>query len=262
MKHFLINQFHIDKNLLNMIKDYVFESKIVRDKNIRYKERNINYLRKRLFIKTHIYELGHTKEIIEMPNGFFIKINTETESLIKLLNEFWLKTEKSIEVEYNNFEIIKERIYANTITRPRYFSLPNIDFERETKIQMLLTIATNYDSECWQLYDKKILNDIIEFEREITINPFRDNYFMYIETRDIYKMTFSEEDGEPIFTRSGILDIDDDTILIDRHSWWKEILISDEICSMNPTTNGIYKHWSYTNNNIIGELIDGKVVLF
>ena len=71
------------------------------------------------------------------------------------------------------------------------------------------------------------------------------------------------EYGSLTLYRKGVLDEDNDTILHDRHSWWKEIYLSSgEICSVNPSTNAIYKYWSYQRSNIIGVLYNNEIVLF
>ena len=71
------------------------------------------------------------------------------------------------------------------------------------------------------------------------------------------------EYGSLTLYRKGVLDEDNDTILHDRHSWWKEIYLSSgEICSVNPSTNAIYKYWSYQRSNIIVVWYNNEIVLF
>ncbi len=52
-KQYLINQIQLDQFLLNIIKDYCFESKNTHDKNIRQKERNIRFITPFLISNAH-----------------------------------------------------------------------------------------------------------------------------------------------------------------------------------------------------------------
>ena len=268
-KQFLINQFKLDRHVLYIIKDYVFETVIVRDKNYRYKERNLSYLRERINIKTYAFEMGELNEIIEMPNMFYRNIDNKYDDITSYLNECWLAIEEEIVLLWKKYAIQREKTYETenkeindlndrTATPvPLEFGLNHL---RDNEINVVLTKASIYDDICW----KQLRSDIINYGEYFDINlvPFKDIYFMCMEGRDIYMQTFLE-DGSLTLYRKGVLDEDNDTILNDRHSWWKEIhLSSGELCSVNPSTNAIYKSWSYQKSNIIGALYNNEIVLF
>ena len=239
-KQFLINQFKLDKHVLFLIKDYAFESMITRDKLCRYKERNLSYLRERINVKTFVFEMGERDEIIEIPSVFYGKIDNDYDKMMSHLNEYWLLVEEDIVLLWKKYAVEREK--------------------RDDAIDIVLTNASMYDAKCWKQCRDDILIHVVEFDIELV--PFKDIYFMCVEGRDLYVQTFLQ-DGSITMYRKGVLDEDNDTILIDRHSWWKEILLeSGEMCSINPSTNAIYKHWSYQKSNIIGAMYKNEIVLF
>jgi hypothetical protein len=247
-KQFLINQFKLDKHLLFLIKDYTFETILDRDKIRRYKERNNSYLYERIDVKTCIFEMGERNEIIEMPNVFYRNIDNEYDKMASHLNECWLAVEEEIVFLWNKHAIQREK------------TLENKDIMRDNEIEHLLINASIYDAASWKKCRHNILSYVDEFDIELV--SFKESYFMCVEGRDIY-MPFFLEDGSLTFYRKGVLDEDNDTILHDRHSWWKEIYLSSgEMCSINPSTNAIYKYWSYKKSNIIGALYNNEIVLF
>lgn len=249
-KQILINQLNLDTHILFLIKDYIFESVFVRDKNIRYKERNLYYLSERINIKTDVFEMGETDEIIEMPNMVYENIDNEYEQMTLYLNEWWLSVEEEIVLLWNKYAIQREKNPKNK----------ELLFLRDSDIDELLTKASIYDANCWYNCRDNIIMYIENFDMEII--PFKDVYFMCLQGRDIYTRHFLE-DGRSTLFRTGILDKDNDTILIDRHSWWKEIQVGvGQFCSVNPSTNAIYKHWSYKKANIIGVLYKNDIILF
>ena len=257
-KQFLINQLKMDKHVLFLIKDYVFETILTRDKRIRYKERNLYYLRERVNVKTRIFEMGETNEIIEMPNLFYMKIDEEYDHLVSHLNDCWVEVENHLEFLWKKYDILREKApppQAAQGTRSQ-----DLRIAREDEMALVLSNASTYDASCWQDCYKTILNTLEEFDMMMT--PFNNLYFICNEGRDVYTLSFTE-DGLPSLRRAGVLDKDDDTILIDRHSWWKEIrLPSGEVCSVNPSTGAIYNHWSYKTGNIIGAMYHNEIVLF
>jgi hypothetical protein len=245
-KQFLINQFKLDKHLLFLIKDYTFETICVRDKIRRYKERNLSYLHERINVKTYIFEMGECNEIIEMPTVFYGNIDNKYDKMATHLNECWLAVEEEIAFLWNKYAIQQEKIPDKNM--------------RDNEIEHLLLNASIYDASCLKQCRHDILIHVDEFDIELV--SFKDSYFLCIEGRDIY-MPFFLEDGSITMYRKGILDEDNDTILVDRHSWWKEIYLSSgEICSVNSSTNAIYKDWSYQKSNIIGALYNNEIVLF
>ena len=249
-KQFLINQFKLDKHVLFLIKDYAFENILVRDKKMRDKERHICYLRERINVKTHVFEIGESDEIIEMPNVFYMKIDHEYDQMVVHLDEYWLAVEEHICLIWHNYEIQREKMLENK----------KIAHLKNNEIDILLTNASTYDASCWRQCLHNIIVCIEEFDMELV--PFKDVYYLCIEGRDIYTQSFSP-DGSPTLIRRGVLDDDNDTIMIDRHSWWKEICLSSgEQGSVNPSTGVIYKHWSYQRSNIIGAVHKGEIVLF
>ena len=260
-KQFLINQFKLDRHLLYLIKDYAFETMLVRDKNRRYKERNLSYLRERINIKTCIFEMGELNELIEMPNVFYGKIDNKYDDVTLYLNECWLTVEEEIVLLWKKYAIQRDKTdetenkEINDLNEPSFHN-----HLRNNEIDVVLTNASIYDASCWE----KCRRDIIIYGKEFDIElvPYKDIYFMCIEGRDIYTQSFLE-DGSLTLYRKGVLDEDNDTILNDRHSWWKEIhLSSGELCSVNPSTNAIYKSWSYQKSNIIGAFYKNEIVLF
>ena len=251
-KQFLINQFKLDKNLLNIIKNYVFENILVRDKKRRYKERNCCYLRERINVKTHVFEMGENNEIIEMPNVFYMEIDNKYEEMTLHLNSHWLIVEENVSFLWKKYEIMREKNAT--------FGEKVLNQLRDNEIENILANAATYDSNCWKKCRDNIIIYVEEFDMELVM--FKEIYFLCIEGRDIYMQSFSE-DGLSTLIRKGVLDNDDDTIIIDRHSWWKEIYLSSgEMCSINPSTNAIYKHWSYQKSNIIGAFYKNEIVLF
>jgi len=245
-KQFLINQFKLDKHILFLIKDYAFETICERDKVCRYKERNNSYLYERINIKTYIFEMGERNEIIEMPNAFYGNIDNEYDKMASHLNECWLAVEEEIVFLWNKYAVQREKTLEKNL--------------RDNEIEYLLLNASIYDASCLKQCRSDILIHVDEFDIELV--SFKESYFMCVEGRDIY-MPFFLEDGSLTLYRKGILDEDNDTILVDRHSWWKEIYLSSgEICSVNPSTNAIYKYWSYQKSNIIGVLYKNEIVLF
>ena len=157
------------------------------------------------------------------------------------LNECWLAVEEEIVFLWNKYAVQRK----NT---------------RDNEIEYLLLNASIYDERCLNQCRSDILIHVDEFDIELV--SFKESYFMCVEGRDIY-MPFFLEDGSLTLYRKGVLDEDNDTILHDRHSWWKEIYLSSgEICSVNPSTNAIYKYWSYQRSNIIGVLYNNEIVLF
>ena len=249
-KQFLINQFKLDKHILFLIKDYTFETICVRDKNRRYKERNLSYLHERINVKTCIFEMGECNEIIEMPNAFYRNIDNEYDKMATHLNECWLAVEEEIAFLWNKYAIQREKTLEKNTTENM----------RDNEIEYLLLNASIYDASCLKQCRRDILIHVDEFDIELV--SFKEIYFLCIEGRDIYT-TFFLEDGSITLYRKGILDEDNDTILVDRHSWWKEIYLPcGEICSVNPSTNAIYKYWSYQKSNIIGAMYKNEIVLF
>ena len=254
-KQLLINQFKLDKHILFLIKDYTFETIIVREKNRRYKEKNLSYLHERINIKTCIFEMGERNEIIEMPNAFYGNIDNKYDKMSLHLNECWLAVEEEIAFLWNKYAIQREKTPEN-----KEITKFGLNYLRDTEIEHLLINASIYDASSWKKCRDNILRYVDEFD--IQLVSFKESYFMCIEGRDIY-MPFFLEDGSLTLYRKGVLDEDNDTILVDRHSWWKEIYLSSgEICSVNPTTNAIYKSWSYQKSNIIGALYKNEIVLF
>ena len=253
-KQFLMNQFKLDKQLVFLIKDYVFENILVYNQERRYKERNLSYLRERINVKTCIFEMGESNEIVEMPNAFYIKIDDEYEKMTSHLNECWVAVENEIVLLWKKYEIMREKT-------PNALENKEINELRDNQIDIVLENASTYDASCWKQTHHNIMSHIENFDMEMVI--FKDIYFMCTEGRDIYKGMITE-DGLSTLYRIGILDEDNDTILIDRHSWWKEIYVSScqEMCSVNPSTGAIYKHWSYKKANIIGTMYKNEIVLF
>jgi hypothetical protein len=251
-KQFLINQFKLDKHVVFLIKDYAFESMIVRDQLRRYKERNLSYLRERINTKTHVFEMGERDEIIEMPIIFYLKIDNDYDNMISHLNKCWLAVEEEIVLLWKKYAIEREKI--------PYSEHKEMNRLRDNEIEIVLTNASMYDATTWKQCSRNIMLHVIDFD--IGLVPFKEIYFMCVEGRDIYVQSLLH-DGSIILHRKGVLDEDNDTILIDRHSWWKEIVLeSGEMCSINPSTGAIYKHWSYQKANIIGAFYKNEIVLF
>ena len=251
-KQFLMNQFKLDKHIIFLIKDYAFESMITRDKLRRYKERNLSYLRERINVKTCVFEMGERDEIIEMPIMFYLKIDNEYDNMTTHLNTRWLAVEEEIVLLWKKYAIEREKI--------PYSENKEMNHLRDNEIEVLLTNAEKYDSAYWKECRRDIMFHVVEFDIELV--PFKDIYFMCVEGRDIYMQTLLDN-GSITLHRKGVLDEDNDTILIDRHSWWKEIVLeSGEMCSINPSTEAIYKHWSYQKANIIGAFYKNEIVLF
>jgi hypothetical protein len=251
-KQFLINQFKLDKHVVFLIKDYAFESMISRDKLRRYKERNLSYLRERINVKTCVFEMGERDEIIEMPIMFYRKVDNDYDTMTSHLNECWLVVEEEIVLLWKKYAIEREKT--------PYSEHKEMNRLRDNEIEVVLTNAEKYDASCWKQCRRDIMIHVNEFDIELVM--FKDIYFMCVEGRDIYMQTFLQ-DGSITLVRKGVLDEDNDTILIDRHSWWKEIVLeSGEMCSINPSTGAIYKHWSYQKSNIIGAFYKNEIVLF
>ena len=251
-KQFLINQFKLDKHIVFLIKDYAFESMISRDKLRRYKERNLSYLRERINVKTCIFEMGELDEIIEMPIMFYLKIDNDYDKMATHLNERWLAVEEDIVLLWKKYAIQREKI--------PYSEHKKMNRLRDNEIDVVLANAEKYDAVSWKKCRRDIMIHVVEFDIELV--PFKEIYFMCVEGRDIYIQSFLQ-DGSTTMYRKGVLDEDNDAILIDRHSWWKEIALeSGEMCSINPSTGAIYKHWSYKKANIIGAFYKNEIVLF
>jgi hypothetical protein len=251
-KQFLINQFKLDKHIVFLIKDYAFESMIVRDQLRRYKERNLSYLRERINTKTSAFEMGERDEIIEMPTMFYRRVDNDYDKMAMHLNECWLVVEEEIILLWKKYAIQRE----NT----PYSEHKKMNCLRDNEIEVVLANAEKYDAISWKKCRRDIMFHVVEFDIELVL--FKDIYFMCVEGRDIYMQTLLD-DGSTTLVRKGVLDEDNDTILIDRHSWWKEIVLeSGEMCSINPSTGAIYKHWSYQKANIIGAFYKNEIVLF
>jgi hypothetical protein len=251
-KQLLINQFKLDKHIVFLIKDYAFESMIVRDQLRRYKERNLSYLRERINTKTCVFEMGERDEIIEIPTMFYLKIDNECDKMATHLNARWLAVEEEIVLLWKKYDIERDKT--------PYSEHKKMNRLRDNEIDVVLANAEKYDAISWKKCRRDIMFHVVEFDIELV--PFKDIYFMCVEGRDIYMQTLLD-DGSTTLVRKGVLDEDNDTILIDRHSWWKEIVLeSGEMCSINPSTGAIYKHWSYQKANIIGAFYKNEIVLF
>lgn len=251
-KQFLINQFKLDKHVVFLIKDYAFESMIARDKIRRYKERNLSYLRERINTKTCAFEMGERDEIIEMPIMFYRRVDNDYDKMAMHLNEYWLVVEEEIVLLWKKYAIQREKV--------PYSEHKDMNCLRDHEIEVVLANAEKYDVTLLKECRREIMIYVDEFDIEIV--PFKDIYFMCVEGRDVYMQTLLDN-GSITLHRKGVLDEDNDTILIDRHSWWKEIVLeSGEMCSINPSTGAIYKHWSYQKANIIGAFYKNEIVLF
>ena len=188
-KQFLINQFKLDRHILYIIKDYVFETVLVRDKNRRYKERNLSYLRERINIKTYAFEMGELYEIIEMPNMFYREIDNKYDVMSSYLNECWLAIEEEIVLLWKKYAIQREKTYETENKEIHDLNEPSFhNHLRNNEIDVVLTKASIYDAICW----KQLRSDIIIYGEYFDINlvPFKDIYFMCMEGRDIYTHFF------------------------------------------------------------------------